>query len=309
MPDSELFLILGADMARLPWRAPRAGALAGDSRRGRAPRYRPGGRGGGARRRSHGRGERALLRYARDRDLLDDAPPRPVGRPADPSTWCPSRPAYIDRSTGSTGGQGWRPADVTPEELADADAALAADRKALDIVQLDLRGVIGYTDYFVICTGRTERQTKAIHDAIHEGMKSEYGRLPRRVEGLPEARWILMDYLDVVVHVFTPETREYYRLEQLWGEAPATRWLSKRRRVGSLSSPTWRARRRELPRRDSALASDPHRGSGGIRVSRRDDQGETNVCPSADSAHLRPGGAGARESPTGSRASSSRSCT
>jgi ribosome-associated protein len=81
--------------------------------------------------------------------------------------------------------------------------------------------MIGYTDYFVICTGRTDRQTKAIHDAIYQGMKSEHGRLPRRVEGLPEARWILMDYLDVVVHVFTPDTRTYYRLEQLWGEAPA----------------------------------------------------------------------------------------
>jgi ribosome-associated protein len=81
--------------------------------------------------------------------------------------------------------------------------------------------MIGYTDYVVICTGRTERQTKAIHDAIYMGMKSEHGRLPERVEGLPGARWILMDYLDVVVHVFTPDMREYYRLEQLWGEAPA----------------------------------------------------------------------------------------
>lgn len=110
---------------------------------------------------------------------------------------------------------------MTPEELAGAITDYASDRKALDIVQLDLRAMIGYTDYFVICTGRSERQTKAIHDGIHEGLKSTYGRLPRRVEGLPGARWILMDYLDVVVHVFTPETREYYRLEQLWGEAPA----------------------------------------------------------------------------------------
>jgi ribosome-associated protein len=98
---------------------------------------------------------------------------------------------------------------------------LAADRKALDVVQLDLRGIIGYTDYFVICSGRSDRQVKAIHDAIHEGMKKQHGVLPERVEGLAQARWVLMDYLDVVVHVFTPETREYYRLEQLWGEAPA----------------------------------------------------------------------------------------
>jgi ribosome-associated protein len=97
---------------------------------------------------------------------------------------------------------------------------LAADRKALDIVQLDLRGIIGYTDYFVICSGRSDRQVKAIHDAIHEGMKKQHGVLPERVEGLAQAHWVLMDYLDVVVHVFTPETRDYYRLEQLWGEAP-----------------------------------------------------------------------------------------
>ncbi|HEV3053072.1 MAG TPA: ribosome silencing factor [Solirubrobacteraceae bacterium] len=110
---------------------------------------------------------------------------------------------------------------MTPEQLADTIAELAADRKAQEIVQLDLRGMIGYTDYFVICTGRSDRQVKAIHDAIHAGLKSEHGILPRRVEGLTEANWILIDYLDVIVHVFTPEMREYYRLEQLWGEAPA----------------------------------------------------------------------------------------
>ena len=110
---------------------------------------------------------------------------------------------------------------MTPEDLAREIVEYAADRKAIDIVQLDLRRMIGYTDYFVICSGRTERQTKAIHDAIYEGLKSTHRRLPQRVEGLPGARWILMDYLDVVVHVFVPDTREYYRLEQLWGEAPA----------------------------------------------------------------------------------------
>jgi len=105
-------------------------------------------------------------------------------------------------------------------ELAEAIAGFAADKKALEIVELDLRGVLGYADYFVICSGNSDRQVKAIHDGIHEGMKKEHGLLPRRVEGLPQAHWVLMDYLDVVVHVFTPETREFYRLEQLWGEAP-----------------------------------------------------------------------------------------
>ncbi|MGH3264712.1 MAG: ribosome silencing factor [Trebonia sp.] len=111
--------------------------------------------------------------------------------------------------------------DLTPERILADVGELAADRKALDIVALDLRGMVGYADYFLICTGRSDRQTRAIHDAIHGGMKADHGLLPRRVEGLTEARWILIDYLDVVVHVFTPETREYYRLEQLWGEVPA----------------------------------------------------------------------------------------
>ena len=107
-----------------------------------------------------------------------------------------------------------------PGRLAQWIAEYASDKKAIDVVELDLRGVLGYTDYFVICSGNTDRQTKAIHDRINEGMKKQHGILPRRVEGLREARWILMDYLDVIVHVFTPDAREYYRLEQLWGEAP-----------------------------------------------------------------------------------------
>jgi len=109
---------------------------------------------------------------------------------------------------------------LEPDRLAELVAGYAADVKAIDLVELDLRDVLGYTDYFVICSGNTDRQTKAIHDRIHGEMKKEHGVLPRRVEGLAEARWILMDYLDVVVHVFTPDAREFYRLEQLWGEAP-----------------------------------------------------------------------------------------
>ncbi|MHB1569096.1 MAG: ribosome silencing factor [Solirubrobacteraceae bacterium] len=109
----------------------------------------------------------------------------------------------------------------TPEALLDEIAHLAADRKAMDIVSLDLRGLIGYADYFLICSGRSDRQTRAIHDAIHAGLKQAHGLLPRRVEGLADGHWILMDYLDVVVHIFMPQTRDFYRLEQLWGEAPS----------------------------------------------------------------------------------------
>jgi ribosome-associated protein len=109
---------------------------------------------------------------------------------------------------------------MSPEKLTRAIAANAADKKAIDVVALDLRGVAGYTDFFLICSGGSDRQTKAIHDGIHLGMKKEHDTLPRRVEGLGEARWILMDYLDCVVHIFTPDTRNYYRLEQLWGDVP-----------------------------------------------------------------------------------------
>jgi ribosome-associated protein len=110
---------------------------------------------------------------------------------------------------------------MRPDELVAEIARHAADKKAIDVVELDLRGVLGYTDYFLVCSGNTGRQAKAIHDGIAEGLKRESGTVPRRVEGSAEAGWILMDYLDVVVHIFTPDTRDFYRLEQLWGEAPA----------------------------------------------------------------------------------------
>jgi ribosome-associated protein len=106
-------------------------------------------------------------------------------------------------------------------ELLGEIARLAAGKKAIDVVELDLRGVLGYTDYFLICSGNTTRQTKAIHDGVLEGLKREHATVPRRVEGAGRADWILMDYLDVVVHIFTPEARDYYRLERLWGEAPS----------------------------------------------------------------------------------------
>jgi ribosome-associated protein len=113
-----------------------------------------------------------------------------------------------------------REVSIDPPRLAQLIVTYAADKKAIDVVELDLRGVLGYTDFFVVCSGNTDRQTKAIHDAIHEGLKKDHGQLPRRVEGTGEARWILMDYFDIVVHVFVPEVRDFYRLEQLWGDVP-----------------------------------------------------------------------------------------
>jgi ribosome-associated protein len=106
------------------------------------------------------------------------------------------------------------------EQLVGEIARYASDKKASEIVELDLRGVLGYTDYFLLCSGNTPRQTRAIHDGILEGLKHEHDTLPRRVEGAARGDWILMDYLDVVAHIFTPDVRAFYRLEQLWGEAP-----------------------------------------------------------------------------------------
>ena len=100
-------------------------------------------------------------------------------------------------------------------------AALASEKLAEDVVILDMRPVCVYTDFFVLATGRNARQTKAIFDEVYGQLKQENRQLPRSVEGQKEAEWIIADYLDVVLHVFTPDTRRYYRLEDLWGDVPA----------------------------------------------------------------------------------------
>ena len=106
-------------------------------------------------------------------------------------------------------------------ELARSAAAAAADKKAAEVIELDLRGLVSYTDRFLICSGSNERQTKAISEAIAEALAREHAIKPRRIEGLAQAQWILMDYGDLVIHIFTPALREHYRLESLWGEAPS----------------------------------------------------------------------------------------
>jgi len=87
-------------------------------------------------------------------------------------------------------------------------------------VILDMRPVCTYTDFFVLCTGRNPRQTKAIHDEVHATLKREHRLLPHSLDGASEATWIISDYLDVVLHVFTREARAFYRLEDLWGDVP-----------------------------------------------------------------------------------------
>jgi ribosome-associated protein len=84
-----------------------------------------------------------------------------------------------------------------------------------------MRPVCTYTDFFVVCTGQNQRQAKAIWDEVHGRLKQEDRALPRSVDGVVEATWIVGDYLDVVLHVFTPDTRSFYRLEDLWADVPS----------------------------------------------------------------------------------------
>jgi ribosome-associated protein len=84
-----------------------------------------------------------------------------------------------------------------------------------------MRPVCTYTDYFVICTGQNTRQTKAIYGEVALRLKKDGRTLPRSVDGVREADWIVADYLDIVLHVFTPETRSFYRLEDLWSDVPS----------------------------------------------------------------------------------------
>lgn len=95
----------------------------------------------------------------------------------------------------------------------------AQDRKALDLSVLDLRGSCSFTSYFLICTGTSTRHTQAICDAILEKLKKS-GHAPTHVEGYTQAEWILVDYLNFVVHIFSERARHFYDLERLWKNAP-----------------------------------------------------------------------------------------
>jgi ribosome-associated protein len=111
--------------------------------------------------------------------------------------------------------------DLTPLEQARRTAALCQDKLATDVTILDMRGVCDFTDFFVIATGRNPRQTKAIYDEVAGTLKKENSLLARASAGLPEATWIVGDYGDVVLHLFTPDTRGFYRLEDLWSDVPS----------------------------------------------------------------------------------------
>jgi ribosome-associated protein len=118
---------------------------------------------------------------------------------------------------------------VSDSRSADADfpaevrraAELALERKGHDVTILDLRGISTATDYFVVASGSSDVQVKAIADHIVEDLKKE-GVRPEHMEGMRGGRWVLVDYVDFIVHVFHPQARDFYQLENLWGDAP--RW-------------------------------------------------------------------------------------
>lgn len=123
--------------------------------------------------------------------------------------------ASVDRSAASLSSNG-----VSAESLARAAAQAAFDKKAEDIVVLDLTELSDVCDYYVIASGQNNRLVDAIVDEVEEKVLKNLGEKPISIEGREERSWILMDFGSVLVHVFTPEAREFYRLEKLWGDAP-----------------------------------------------------------------------------------------
>lgn len=123
----------------------------------------------------------------------------------------PGRPARSDES----------------RQVAIAAARTAAAKQAEDIVILDVHGLIVITDFFVICSGTSDRQVRTVVDEVEKALRA-HDRRPVRREGETDGRWVLLDYVDVVVHVFAEEEREYYDLERLWRDAPRVEWTDDR---------------------------------------------------------------------------------
>jgi len=116
-------------------------------------------------------------------------------------------------------------------------ATTAIEKLATEVRLLDLREIVSYTDYFVVCTGSNARQTKAISEHVVERMRELGHKRPRRRESDLEGSWVLLDYVDVILHVFTPEAREFYRLESLWGQVPQETITDERAPGGAAPAP------------------------------------------------------------------------
>lgn len=109
---------------------------------------------------------------------------------------------------------------LNSRDIALVAAEAASDKKATDIVAIEVAELLVVTDYFVICTGNTDRQVRTIADEVEEQVRIKCGLKPIGREGEDEGKWVLLDFVDVVVHVFQPNEREFYRLEKLWSDAP-----------------------------------------------------------------------------------------
>ena len=109
---------------------------------------------------------------------------------------------------------------MTSEALAALCAGAASDKKAEQIVALDLRGLVSFTDFFLICSGTSEPHLKAIASGIEESIRVGHGRKPSAIDGFPLSQWVVMDYGDVVIHIFHQAKRDFYSLEDLWSDAP-----------------------------------------------------------------------------------------
>jgi ribosome-associated protein len=111
---------------------------------------------------------------------------------------------------------------VTPKKKLTGEIAKAVraalDKKAMEVVVLDLRQTPAFTDFFLLCSGQNQRQVHAIADAVEEALRAAKVR-PNHVEGYDRGDWVLMDFFSFIVHIFTPQTREFYSLERLWGDA------------------------------------------------------------------------------------------
>jgi len=121
--------------------------------------------------------------------------------------------------------KGRKTLNMEARRIMELTVALAQSKKAEDVVVLDMSAVTDMTDYFVICTGTVDVHVKAIADGIVEGMKKEEERA-WHLEGTERLQWVLIDFVDVVVHVFQPETRDFYALERLWGDAKRVEAMS-----------------------------------------------------------------------------------
>lgn len=116
-------------------------------------------------------------------------------------------------------------------------AEAAADKKAEDILILDLREISTFTDFFIVCTGTSEPHLKAIASEVRDQMHEKYGQKPTFADGIPASQWVILDYSDVMLHVLTGEKRNFYALESLWGDAKQTR-------IGAEPPPPKRTRKR-----------------------------------------------------------------